>query len=116
MFKHITMVFCAYAVALSVWPLAAAAADRTEVDQAIAAAEKELAAVAEAGHVWRLIDKSTGSRSENLDKILAAAKKARDEGNLDEALRIAKRVESAAKLGQAQATDQRDAKPFYPAN
>ncbi|MDH3694313.1 MAG: hypothetical protein OER96_07065 [Gammaproteobacteria bacterium] len=84
-----------------------------EVNEAIQMAEAELAAAAKTGHVWRLIDPATGSKSQNLGKILEAAKEKQAAGELDEALRIANRVAETAKLGQQQAEQQADAEPFY---
>ena len=102
-------------IAIAGWLLAgtAAASETTSAD-AIAMAEQELAAVKQAKYEWQLIDKATGSASVPLTKLLEAAKKARAEGQEDEALRIAKRVLEAAKLGQQQAQEQSSAKPQYP--
>lgn len=83
-------------------------------DKAIAMAEKELAAVKKAGHEWQLIDKATGGRSEPLSKLLDAAKKARDNGDTAEAIRLANRVTAHAKLGSQQAAEQANAGPHYP--
>ena len=94
-----------------------AVADKAaEVSASIAAAEKELAAAAEAGHVWRLIDPASGGSSVDIDKLLAIAKKKQAAGELDEALRIANRVSEAAVLGQQQAKSQAQAGPSYPEN
>ncbi len=84
-----------------------------DVEKAIQTAETELAAAAEAGHVWRLIDPATGSSSQDLGKLLEAAKEKQQAGELDEALRIANRVAEAAVLGQEQAKLATDAAPFY---
>ncbi len=84
-----------------------------QVDKAIQMAETELAAAEESGHVWRLIDPATGSGSEDLSKLLEAAKEKQAAGELDEALRIANRVAESAKLGQEQAEQQANAEPFY---
>jgi hypothetical protein len=89
-------------------------ASMTSADKAIAMAEKELAAVKKAGHEWQLIDKATGGSSQPLSKLLDAAKKARDNGDNAEALRIANRVVENAKLGQQQANEQSNAGPYYP--
>ncbi len=113
-FKVLTLlaVVALYSCA-SVQAGSAAQTPQGKADQAIAMAEKELAAAQKAGHVWRLIDKSTGGKSQNLAKLLDAAKKARDKGDMNEAIRIAERVASAAKLGQQQAAEQADAKPVF---
>jgi hypothetical protein len=86
----------------------------TSADQAIAMAEKELKAVKKAGHEWQLIDKATGGSSQPLSKLLDAAKKARDNGDNAEAIRIANRVTENAKLGLQQAKGQAKAGPHYP--
>ncbi len=88
--------------------------DKSGADKAIAIADKELAAVKQAGHEWQLIDKATGGSSQPLSKLLDAAKKARDEGDTAEAIRIANRVTENAKLGLQQAKEQANAGPFYP--
>ena len=85
-----------------------------EAKQALAKAEAALADAAAAGAVWRLIDKSTGSKAVNLDKLLGAAKKKQEAGELDEAIRIANRVSEAAMLGKEQIESQKGkAEPFY---
>lgn len=85
-----------------------------EAKQAIEQAENALAAATSAGSVWQLIDKSTGSRSVSLDKLLGAAKKKNEAGELDEAIRIANRVSDAAMLGVEQAESQKGkVAPFY---
>lgn len=81
--------------------------------QAIEKAEAELAAAKSATSVWQLIDKATGSRSQPLDKLLAAAKKKQEAGEYDEAIRIANRVAEAAMLGVEQAESQKNPEPFY---
>lgn len=84
------------------------------VDQALAEAQKELKAVQAVGHEWQLVDKATGSGSAPLSKLLEAAKKAKENGDNAEAMRIAKRVAEAAKLGQQQAAEQSKVAPHYP--
>ena len=82
--------------------------------QALAKAEAALADATSAGAVWRLIDKSTGSGAVNLDKLLGAAKKKQEAGELDEAIRIANRISEAAMLGIEQIESQKGkAQPFY---
>ncbi len=95
-------------------PPAAAAAASPAADAAIAEAEKALAAAKKADGEWQLIDKATGSRSVSLSELLEAAQKARDAGDTDEAIRIAKRVTNAANLGVEQSKQQMGAKPYYP--
>ncbi len=88
----------------------------TEVSDAIKKAETEVAAAAAVGSVWRLIDPATGGAAVDIDKLLKVAKDKQAAGELDEALRIANRVADAAMLGQQQASDQRDAGPYYGSN
>ncbi len=88
----------------------------TEVSDAIKTAETEVAAAAEVGSVWRLIDPATGGGAVDIDKLLKLAKEKQAAGELDEALRIATRVAEAAVLGQQQARSQADAGPFYGSN
>ena len=110
-----------YAVALSVFlgitvhQSAWAGGDKaSEAQQAIEQAEAALAAAVSAGSVWQLIDKSTGSSSVPLDKLLGAAKKKQEAGDHDEAIRIANRVSGAASLGVEQAESQKGKiQPFY---
>jgi len=95
--------------------LNAVAGDKSaEAQQAIEQAEKAIAAASSAGSVWQLIDKATGSSSVPLDKLLGAAKKKKEAGEFDEAIRIADRVSDAAMLGVEQAESQKGkAEPFY---
>lgn len=82
--------------------------------QAVAKAEAAVADAKSAGAVWRLIDKSTGSTAVNLDKLLGAAKKKQEAGELDEAIRIADRISEAAMLGVEQIQSQKGKiEPFY---
>lgn len=85
-----------------------------DAQQAIEQAEQSLSAAASAGSVWQLIDKATGGSSVSLDKLLGAAKKKKEAGEFDEAIRIANRVSDAAMLGVEQAESQKGkVKPFY---
>ena len=85
-----------------------------QATQAIATAEASLAAAKTAGSVWQLIDKATGSASQSIEKLLAAAKKKQAAGEFDEAVRIANRVNDAATLGVEQAESQTGkVQPFY---
>jgi predicted Zn-dependent protease len=75
--------------------------------QAIEQAEASLAAAKSTGGIWQLIDKSTGSSSQSIEKLLAAAKQKQAAGEFDEAVRIANRVNDAAKLGVEQVESQK---------
>ena len=81
--------------------------------QTITQAEQDLKSAAQSGAVWRLVDKATGSGAVGIDKLLNLAKKKLDEGQDDEAKRLAERVSWAAQLGISQADGQKQAKPFY---
>ena len=98
------------------------------LDALSAAAAMELKAAKKAGHVWRLIDKSTGKKSGNLGKLLKAGNKLANKGwgayqggnydaaqaHFNEATRVYNKVIESAKSGQAQAAQQADAMPYYP--
>ena len=81
--------------------------------ETITQAEQDLKSAAQSGAVWRLVDKATGSGAVGIDKLLNLAKKKLDEGQDDEAKRLAERVSWAAQLGISQANGQKQAKPFY---
>ncbi len=83
-----------------------------DVANLLAEAEKELKAAQAVGHEWKLIPSGGGS-SKPLSKLLAAAKKAHEAGDNDKAMKIAKRVLEAAKLGQQQAAEQENISPHY---
>lgn len=83
-------------------------------DDAIAEAEKELKAAQKMVAEWKLIDKSTGGRAQDISKLLKVAKEAKAAGNDAEAARIAGRVKEAAMMAQQQAKDQANAMPHYP--
>ena len=81
--------------------------------ETITQAEQDLKFAAQSSAVWRLVDKATGSGSVGIDKLLKLAKKKLDQGQNDEAKRLATRVSWAAQLGINQANEQKQAKPFY---
>ena len=76
-------------------------------------AAKAVSAAKKAGGEWRLIDKSTGSASQPISKLLRVAKKKLKAGETDDACRIATKVAWAADIGLAQANSQVIAKPTY---
>jgi len=71
-------------------------------DAAIAAATQEVKAAKAANNVWS-----------NTEKTLDEAKTARANFQADEALKLANKARDEAKLAQAQARDQAEAKPHY---
>jgi hypothetical protein len=77
-------------------------------------AEQALQHVTATGHVWRLVDSATGPKSADLDTLLDGARAAHRARDYDDAIRIAKRVIDAARLGIHQARGQRNAAPYYP--
>ena len=78
------------------------AATASPLDEAIASAEKEIAAAKKAG-IWL-----------NTEKFLEDAKAAKAEGKTDEALKLAKKAIKQAQLAQKQAQADADTKPYYP--
>ena len=81
--------------------------------ETITQAEQDLKSAAQSSAVWRLVDKATGSGAVGIDKLLKLAKKKLDEGQDEEAKRLAERVSWAAQLGISQADGQKQAKPFF---
>ena len=81
--------------------------------ETITQAEKDLKLAAQSGAVWRLVDKATGTGAVGIDKLLKLAQKKLDEGQDDEAKRLAALVSWAAQLGMDQANKQKSVKPFY---
>ena len=81
--------------------------------ETITQAEHDLKSATLSSGVWRLVDKATGSGAIGIDKLLKLAKKKLDEGQDDEAKRLATRVSWAAQLGISQANEQKQAKPYY---
>ena len=88
-------------------------AETCDATASIDSATKALSAAKKAGGEWRLIDKSTGSASQPISKLLQAAKKKLKAGETDEACRIATKVAWAADIGLAQANSQANVKPIY---
>ena len=76
-------------------------------------AEQDLKSAVQSSAVWRLVDKATGSGAIGIDRLLKLAKKKLDDGQDDEAKRLAMRVSWAAQLGMDQANKQKSVKPFY---
>jgi hypothetical protein len=101
-------------VAATLWA-ASAAADASTAKDAIAEAEADLKAVQDAGFEWRLIDrKATGEGSSvPISELLDIARKKAEEGDADEAERIAREVSHAARMGLEQAEASKQAKPWY---
>ena len=81
--------------------------------EAITQAEQDLESATRSGAVWRLVDKATGAGAVGIDKLLKLAKKKLDEGQHDEAKRLATRVSWAAQLGISQANEQKQVRPYY---
>lgn len=79
-----------------------AAAANPELDALIASAEKEIAA-AKKGSIWR-----------DTEKFLDQAKKAKQDGKTDEAMKLAKKALKEAQLAQKQAAAQTNVKPHFP--
>ena len=88
-------------------------ADTCDATASVDSATKALSAAKKAGGEWRLIDKSTGSASQPISKLLRVAKKKLKAGEADKACRIATKVAWAVGMGLAQANSQADAKPIY---
>jgi len=80
---------------------------------AIAQAEKDLNAAIEAQAQWKIIDKSTGKKAASMSKLLKTAKKKAEEGNMDEANRIAMRISEMTKISIAQSERYAGALPYY---
>jgi hypothetical protein len=101
-------------VAATLWA-ASAAADASTAKDAIDEAEADLKAVQEAGFEWRLVDpKATGKGSSvPISELLDIARKKVEEGDTDEAERIAREVSHAAQMGLEQAEAAKQAKPWY---
>ncbi len=81
----------------------AAMQESKDLDNAIADAEKEIAAAKKTNFTWR-----------DTEKFLDDAKKARDAGDTAGAMKLAKKATSEAKLAQKQAQDNASPKPHYP--
>ena len=88
-------------------------AETCDATASIDSATKALSAAKQAGGEWRLIDKSTGSASQPISKLLKAAKKKLKAGETDKACRIATQVAWAAGMELAQANSQANVKPIY---
>ena len=73
-----------------------AAGDAAET---ITQAEQDVKSAARSGAVWHLVDKAIGAGAIGIDKLLKLAKKKLDEGQGDEARRVATLVSWAAQLG-----------------
>ena len=87
-------------------------ADSTAAET-ITQAEQDLKSAGQSSAIWRLVDKATGSSAIGIDKLLKLAKKKLDDGQDDEAKRLATLVSWAAQLGINQANKQEHVKPYY---
>ena len=107
--SHLLMVSFISTVSLACSPLYA----DSNAAETITQAEQDLKSATRSSAVWRLVDKATGSGAVGIDKLLKLAKKKLNEGQDDEAKRLATRVSWAAQLGISQANEQKQAKPYY---
>ncbi len=82
----------------------AAGAKYKEYDQVVAQAEKEIKLAKKANFLWR-----------DTKKILKKSKKARENGDIDKALKLAKKALKQAQLAQQQAKDQANPIVAFPA-
>lgn len=82
-------------------------------DSAIVQAEKDLAAAIDAQAQWKILDPATGGKAVSLSKLLKVAKKKAEEGNMDEANRIAERVSEISKISVTQSERYAGAMPYY---
>lgn len=73
-----------------------------ELDDTIAQAEKEIAAAKKSNALWR-----------DTEKFLTEAKKLKTDGDIDAAMKLAKKALSQAQLAQKQAQSQAKAGPKY---
>ncbi len=80
---------------------------------AIVQAEKDLAAAIEANAQWKILDKSTGGKAASMKKLLSVAKKKAEEGNMDEANRIAMRISEITAVSIDQSKRYAGALPYY---
>ena len=107
---RLTLLLPCAVLALTMGHVQATTCDATA---SIDTATKAVSAAKKAGGEWRLIDKSSGSASQPISKLLKAAKKKLKAGESDEACRIATKVAWAADMGLAQAKSQANAQPTY---
>ena len=89
------------------------AMDASTGSPAIAQAEKDLATAIDAQAQWKILDPATGGKAVSLSKLLKVAKKKAEEGNMDEANRIAARVSEISKISTAQSARYAGSMPYY---
>jgi len=87
-------------------------AQHAETRRALEHAEKEINATALTGHLWRIRDHAAGDSPQDLEVLLSYARRLKRE-DIDESLRIAKRIIWAARAGRRQAQQQLNAAPVY---
>ena len=97
--KMILVVLSMLAIALA----GCATAKYKEYDQVVAQAKKEMKLAKKVNFLWR-----------DTKKILKKSQKARDNGDIDKALKLAKKALKQAQLAQKQAKDQAHPKVVYP--
>ena len=107
---RLTLLLPCAVLALTMGQVQATTCDATA---SIDTATKAVSTAKKVGGEWRLIDKSTGSASQPISKLLKVAKKKLKAGERDEACRIAIKVAWAADMGLAQAKSQANAQPTY---
>lgn len=81
----------------------ATAPEPADADKAIAAAESEIAAAKKSGNLWN-----------NTEKFLDDAKKAQKAGDVNGAIKNAKKAMDEAKLAQVQKKEQANPKVHFP--
>lgn len=89
------------------------AMDKEMGSGAIEQAESDLNAAIAVGAQWRLIDKATGSKAVNLEKLLEVAKEKAEAGEAEEADRIAMRISDTTNIAMEQQKRYAGATPYY---
>ena len=80
---------------------------------ALAQAKTDLSLAKTHGSEWRVIDKATGGKAQDLSKLLKVAEEKAAEGDIQEAERIAERVSTFAQTGCCQSVKYKGSTPYY---
>lgn len=80
---------------------------------AIAQAQADLDAAIAVGAQWRIIDKATGSKAVDLNKLMGVAKEKAEAGETEEADRIAMRISETSKIAMEQQKRYAGTTPYY---
>ncbi len=111
--KSLVLIFCTAVLATGCTTANNDQSTSNSDNPAIAQAEMDLMQAKKMKAEWRMLDKAIGKTAQDLSKALKKAKEIQAAGNVAEATRLAEKISDYARMGIAQAEQQKNAKPSF---